>query len=159
MDCHHKEITPIFKLPEFTTKEHLKSNYTQFTSATEPLPNPLSSPPANNNNLPLGNQAAVAPAANLNPYHNAAAAAQNQNVMRHIEDTLAHIWRSIRTCFLDAWTAYICLQKDNDNALCMKKMLTKLLTNEATAAAAMQVDQEAALPPATLATLIQREVL
>ncbi|CAJ1953540.1 unnamed protein product [Cylindrotheca closterium] len=109
--------------------------------------------------LPLGNQAAVAPAANLNPYHNAAAAAQNQNVNRHIENTLAHIWRSIRTCFLDAWAAYLCQQKDNDNALRMKKMLTELLTNEATAATAMQIDQETALPPATLDTLIQREVL
>ncbi|CAJ1951532.1 unnamed protein product [Cylindrotheca closterium] len=163
MDRHHEEITPIFELPDFITKEHLKANYTQFTSATEPLPNPFLPPDilprANNNNLPLGNQAVVAPAANLNPYHNAAAAAQNQNVNRHIEDTLAHIWRSIRTCFLDAWTAYLRQQKDNDNALRMKKMSTELLTNEATAATAMQIDQEAALPPATLATLIQREVL
>ena len=157
MDRHHEDITPIFSLDDFSTKEQLKSCYIEFTSGEAPLPVPFIAP----DNLPRANNqngipAAVAPV--INPYKNAAAAANNQNANRQAEDTLDLIWRSIRTCFLDAWAAYLRQQKANDDAIRMKKMSTELLTTEATAATAMQVDQEAALSPAALSALVQQEV-
>jgi len=153
MERFYEEILPIFELDDFATLDQFQSNYVTFTTATAPLPNPFVAP---DNHLPhnaAGNLPAtpVAP----NPYVNQQNADANT---RKNEATISHIWRCIRTCYIDSWHTFIRQQKHNDTALKLKKLSTDFLTTNATEAAQMQVDQEPAVNPQLLQTLIAQGV-
>jgi len=152
MERYHEDILPIFSdLANFNTLAHFRTAYCTFTTAQQPLPNPFVHPAAHLAHNPPGGNAANGAAPN-------AAINNGAPETRLAENTITQIWTSLRTCFVDSWKAFLKQQKTNDQALELKKFATHILAGDATAAAAMHVDQEPAADQPVLAQLVQQTV-
>ena len=152
IDRHHEELTPIIGLDDFRTVENVINAYSTYSPMEGNPPQPFIAPVG----LP---RAANAIGNNVQPA--AAAAIELPAItaaVRKREETLSQIWNTLRTCFVNAWKAYLDCQSQNDANLRVKAMAQRLQITNATEAAQMLVDGQHAVPPEVLQQYIEGAV-